>query len=388
MQANFYWAIKDEQWGILNSRRQVIVPAKYDFPYIEPVFYDEVEAVNPVIMVRDDSIAELIDLGRGIISPSGATYIKRHEWGYTFRLSNGHFGVIDSAGKIKLPAISDIEPYKFSDTSFLLKVDSTYLLYSQDWKIIDDLKVTEDQILINLLSNNAIHGIELDSSNFNQDIILAGMNYFLRHFDLPDDEMIWDSPLSEADDIPSLVKEALITEPYLDFGKVSRGLRCLHILEYSDDADCHYPGEATTESLRYGIKVVNPYILEITSHYRTGNDFHVWEEFTSYHYFRFKNGTFDSISLSTILRNADSALVKWKPLLRDAFIKEVGEEPEFDMPKIGAIGSFKLDVMGLWLAIPVENGQTQIFFNIPADEFKKHISREGLELGIRPFRKD
>lgn len=390
----YYWAIKDQQWGILNSKKQVIVPVKYEIPYIESEFYEDVD--NPVIMIWDDTTAHLTDLRKGsIISPKGSTYIRRKEWGYTFRLRNGHFGVMDDSGHILLPAISVIEPYKFSEESYLVKLEGNYRFCDPDWNI-DSLVMKQDSleedILLHLLEQHEIKALNLDTAHFTRETFIAMMSFFLREIDMPDDEFDEKSYLVEADDISSLDSLAFASGPYLNYEDVTPGLRCLtQMMEGDYDADCLYPGEATTDWTIFEIRALSPDLFEIAQNDLVGNDFHIWQRHITYTYCRIQAGRMHEIHLGDLILNIDKAFVEWEPLVRDSLQKELGEgyeERGLDTMKILSVSSFMLDEQGLWLVIPIQDSTEDFCYPVPLDSLEKYIPGKSLLLGIRPFRKD
>ena len=186
---DFYWTLKDGKWGILNAYKKEIVPCIYDIPLQVTTNYDynfRYEVSNPIIMLGSDTLnSVLVDIESGIISPPEIEDLSKIGTYTVFKSLNKKYGLLDSLGKIVIPAISETPICWALDSLLLLRIDSNYFIYNKQ----NQVKLSPDKITENLLKkiigviikNGACNGWErfdFDTININENELALAFMFF------------------------------------------------------------------------------------------------------------------------------------------------------------------------------------------------------------------
>lgn len=314
--ANYFWKIEKGKWGILDSTMQQLVPCIYDYPFEEEGEYNhnfsescDFDVSNPVILCSD-SLSDLIDLGKGVVSPKESIIIKRIDSMFVYRDKHKLYGLLNARGDQLIPPLSSTNIARVFDSLFLLSNQEGYYLMNSQKKVVLPVESFTDSVCYSLIADLIRSGILKNRDRFD-----------FEYSDLTDEEigLAWLHfnrvyLKKEEAKLPDLLDE--LCDDEIDFCKVKACFRYLSAQlafgydEYQVDLDCGKNIYSTMDGAYYRIGGVGSGIIEFRNDELMARGIRVYLELSNYSYFTAKEGKLVPFVWPQMFNNTDVALLR------------------------------------------------------------------------------
>lgn len=394
----FSWVIKQGKWGILDSSKKVIVPCEYTMPFVVGEYYSRTEGEycafqtpNPVIMLKDSGAA-LVDLQKGVLSPPNTTYLRSIDSFFVFKGGNYKYGLLDKAGHILIPPISETNIYQVFDSLLLLYYDGNYCFHDFENKVVKQPGQFHEQDYRNVINHFILNGVfndrfrfQFHASTIAREHLIPALIYFEENYNE-----------TKFVGLKNMLDGLLDTT--MDYCYVEGCFRYLaEFLAYSAtsyqvDLNCGKNVFTNFDSPFNSIKGLGNGIVEYRHVELAASEYYVYHHISHFQYCRFNGNTVDKLQFSDFFTPQKKALAKINTFIDS--VKNLAEDETFNLitPEnltITENSTFSLDENGItfWLFYlnyeKIGSADDQFEVSIPFSYLEEFIPENGLIAGIR-----
>ncbi|HCS19279.1 MAG TPA: hypothetical protein DIW47_01745 [Bacteroidetes bacterium] len=394
----FWWAIKQGKWGILDAAKKEVVPCEYTMPFVVGKYYSrergegcEFYTSNPVIMLKDSGAA-LVDLQKGVISPPNTNYLRSINSFFVFKAGNNKYGLLDKTGRTLIPPISEKCIYKVFDSLLLLYYNGNFCYHDFENKVVKQPGQFHEQDYRDVINDFIVNGVFKDHFRFQfhtstiaREHLIPALIYFEENY--KETKFIG---------LKNMLDGLLDTT--MDYCYVEGCFRYLaEFLAYSStsyqvDLDCDKNVFTNFDTPFNSIKGLGNGVVEYRNAELSASEFYVYHHISHFQYCRINGNTAEKLQFSDFFTPQNKALAKINTYIDS--LKNLAEDETFNLitPEnltITENSTFSLDEDGItfWLFYlnyeKIGSGEDQFEVHIPYSYLEAFIPENELVAGIR-----